>query len=395
MAGGGDALTARLDEINAEVSAAIERGARIIVLSDRHSDATKAPIPSLLLTAAVHHHLVREKTRTSVGLVVEAGDVREVHHVALLIGYGAAAVNPYLAMETVEDLARAGIVLTDVAPEQAVTHLIKALGKGVLKVMSKMGVSTVASYTGAQIFEAIGLGEDVVDRYFTGTTSRLGGVGLDVIAEEVRRRHEKAYPADGIAPAHRTLDVGGEYQWRREGEPHLFDPETVFRLQHSTNAGRYDIFKQYTSRVDEQSERLMTLRGMFGFRAGERPPVPIDEVEPVEAIVKRFCTGAMSYGSISQEAHETLAIAMNRLGARSNTGEGGEDPERLYDPERRSAIKQVASGRFGVTTEYLANATSCRSRWPRAPSRARAASCPATRSTRGSPRSGTPPRASG
>ncbi|HEX6198260.1 MAG TPA: glutamate synthase large subunit [Jiangellaceae bacterium] len=357
VARGGDALAARLDEINAEVSAAIERGARIIVLSDRHSDATKAPIPSLLLTAAVHHHLVREKTRTSVGLVVEAGDVREVHHVALLIGYGAAAVNPYLAMETVEDLARAGIVLTDVAPEQAVTHLIKALGKGVLKVMSKMGVSTVASYTGAQIFEAIGLGEDVVGKYFTGTTSRLGGVGLDVIAEEVRRRHEKAYPADGIAPAHRTLDVGGEYQWRREGEPHLFDPETVFRLQHSTKAGRYDIFKQYTSRVDEQSKRLMTLRGMFGFRAGERPPVPIDEVEPVESIVKRFSTGAMSYGSISQEAHETLAIAMNRLGARSNTGEGGEDRERLHDPERRSAIKQVASGRFGVTSEYLTYAT--------------------------------------
>jgi glutamate synthase (NADPH) large chain len=356
VAGGGDELARRLDAICAEVSAAIADGARIIVLSDRHSDAAQAPIPSLLLTGAVHHHLIREKTRTQVGLVVEAGDVREVHHIALLIGYGAAAVNPYLAMESVEDLARAGVMLPDVAPEQAMANLIKALGKGVLKVMSKMGVSTVASYTGAQIFESIGLGQDVIDRYFTGTTSRLSGVGLDVIAEEVRRRHVKAYPAGGVAPAHRTLEVGGEYQWRREGEPHLFDPETVFRLQHSTKAGRYDIFKQYTNRVDEQSQRLMTLRGLFRFAAGERPSVPLDEVEPVESIVKRFNTGAMSYGSISQEAHETLAIAMNRLGARSNTGEGGEDRERLHDPERRSAIKQVASGRFGVTSEYLTNA---------------------------------------
>ena len=355
--GGGEALAERLDEICAEVSAAIARGARIIVLSDRHSDATLAPIPSLLLTSAVHHHLIREKTRTRVGLVVEAGDVREVHHVALLIGYGAAAVNPYLAMESVEDLARAGVMLAGVTPDQAVEKLIKALGKGVLKVMSKMGVSTVASYTGAQIFEAIGLARDVVDRYFTGTTSRLGGVGLNVIAEEVRRRHQRAYPPGGVAPAHRTLEVGGEYQWRREGEPHLFDPETVFRLQHSTRAGRYDIFKQYTRRVDEQAERLMTLRGLFKVADGVREPVPIDEVEPVSEIVKRFNTGAMSYGSISQEAHETLAIAMNRLGARSNTGEGGEDRERLRDPERRSAVKQVASGRFGVTSEYLTYAT--------------------------------------
>ncbi|WP_207782282.1 glutamate synthase large subunit [Phytoactinopolyspora limicola] len=356
VAGGGAALARRLDDICKEASKAIDAGARIIVLSDRHSDATQAPIPSLLLTAAVHHHLVREKTRTFVGLVVEAGDVREVHHVALLIGYGAAAVNPYLAMETVEDLARRGTLLPDLAPEKAVANLIKALGKGVLKVMSKMGVSTVASYTGAQIFEAIGLARDVVDRYFTGTTSRLGGVGLDVLAEEVRRRHVSAYPPGGLAAAHRTLDVGGEYQWRREGEHHLFDPETVFRLQHSTRSGRYDVFKQYTHRVDEQSRRLMTLRGLFAFKEGEREPVPIEEVEPVESIVRRFSTGAMSYGSISMEAHETLAIAMNRLGAKSNTGEGGEDPERLYDPERRSAVKQIASGRFGVTSEYLTNA---------------------------------------
>jgi glutamate synthase (NADPH/NADH) large chain len=353
--GGGAALAERIDELCAEVSAAIAGGARIIVLSDRHSTAELAPIPSLLLTGAVHHHLVREKTRTRVGLVIEAGDVREVHHVALLIGYGAAAVNPYLAMESVEDLARDGHFV-DVEPERAVRNLQKALGKGLLKVMSKMGVSTVASYTGAQIFEALGLSQPLVDRYFTGTVSKLGGVGIDEVAEEVARRHRRAYPVDGLPPAHRSLEIGGEYQWRREGEPHLFDPETVFRLQHSTRSGRYDVFKQYTARVDEQSRRLMTLRGLFRFRDGERPAVPIDEVEPVSEIVKRFSTGAMSYGSISREAHETLAIAMNRLGAKSNTGEGGEDPERLHDPERRSAIKQVASGRFGVTSEYLTNA---------------------------------------
>ncbi|HEY0890191.1 MAG TPA: glutamate synthase large subunit [Nocardioides sp.] len=361
--GGGEAMARRLDEICREVSDAIAGGARIIVLSDRHSTAELAPIPSLLLTGAVHHHLVREKTRTQVGLIVEAGDVREVHHVALLVGYGAAAVNPYLAMESVEDLAREGHYVK-VDPEVAVQHLVKALGKGVLKVMSKMGVSTVASYTGAQIFEAVGLSQALVDRYFTGTVSKLGGIDLDVVAEEVAKRHATAYPRDGVATAHRQLEIGGEYQWRRPGvageaEPHLFDPETVFRLQHATRQGRYDIFKQYTQRVDEQSERLMTLRGLFRLKSAEelgRQPIPLDEVEPVESIVKRFSTGAMSYGSISQEAHETLAIAMNRLGAKSNTGEGGEDPERLYDPERRSAIKQVASGRFGVTSEYLTNA---------------------------------------
>ncbi len=356
--GGGESMAARIDEICAEVSEAIAGGARIIVLSDRHSTAELAPIPSLLLTGAVHHHLVREKTRTQVGLLVEAGDVREVHHVALLVGYGAAAVNPYLAMESVEDLAREAYFVK-IEPEKAVANLVKSLGKGVLKVMSKMGVSTVASYTGAQIFEAVGLSQTVVDRYFTGTTSKLGGIELDTIAEEVARRHATAYPRGGIAPAHRELAIGGEYQWRREGEPHLFDPETVFRLQHATRSGRYDVFKQYTERVDQQSERLMTLRGLFRFKDGEttgRPSVPIEEVEPVSAIVKRFSTGAMSYGSISQEAHETLAIAMNRLGAKSNTGEGGEDADRLHDPERRSSIKQVASGRFGVTSEYLTNA---------------------------------------
>jgi glutamate synthase (NADPH) large chain len=355
VAGGGPALAARLDAICEEVSAAIDAGARFVVLSDRDSTADLAPIPSLLLTGAVHHHLIRAKTRTQVGLVVEAGDVREVHHVALLIGYGAAAVNPYLAMESAEELVRSGVI-TGISADQAVHNIIKALGKGVLKVMSKMGISTVSSYRGAQVFEAIGLGHDLVEKFFTGTTSRLGGIDLDALAEEVARRHASAYPADGIMPAHRRLDIGGEYQWRREGEPHMFDPDTLFRLQHSTRNRRMDIFREYTRRVDEQSTRLMTLRGLFRFKEGARPPVPIDEVEPICEIVKRFNTGAMSYGSISREAHETLAIAMNRLGARSNTGEGGEDVDRLLDPERRSAVKQVASGRFGVTSMYLTHA---------------------------------------
>jgi len=359
IADGGEGLKARLEEIRAEVSAAISEGARIIVLSDRDGDGENAPIPSLLLTAAVHHHLIREKTRTKVGLVVETGEVREVHHVALLIGYGAAAVNPYLAMESAEDLVLHGII-TDVTADKAVYNLIKALGKGVLKVMSKMGISTIASYTGAQVFEALGLSQELIDEYFVGTTSRLGGVGIEVIAEETIKRHHIAYPPEGEIPNTKRLQIGGEYQWRREGEPHLFDPETVFALQHATRAKRYDIFKRYTTRIDEQSEALMTLRGLFTFKEGVRKPISIDEVEPVSSIVKRFSTGAMSYGSISQEAHETLAIAMNRLGAKSNTGEGGEDPERFQPLEngdsKRSAIKQVASGRFGVTSEYLVNA---------------------------------------
>jgi glutamate synthase (NADPH/NADH) large chain len=354
--GGAAALERRMQEIFVHVDRLIDAGVNFIVLSDRDSDGDLAPIPSLLLLSGVHQHLVRRNTRTRVSLLVEAGDVREVHHVALLIGYGAAAVNPYLAMETVEGLARDGS-LGDIPPEKAVANLIKALGKGVLKVMSKMGISTVASYRGAQTFEAVGLAQEVVDTYFTGTTSRLGGVGLDVIAAECASRHADAYPASGNPQAHRRLNVGGEYKWRRDGEQHLFDPETVFRLQHSTRTRQLDVFRQYTRRVDDQSARLMTLRGLLTFAEGVRPPVPLDEVEPVSEIVKRFSTGAMSYGSISREAHETLAIAMNRLGARSNTGEGGEDPERLYDPERRSAIKQVASGRFGVTSEYLVNAT--------------------------------------
>ncbi|MFJ4038775.1 glutamate synthase large subunit [Microbacterium sp. NPDC090007] len=348
-------LQKRLTQMCNEVDQAIEDGAEFIVLSDRDSNKDLAPIPSLLMLAAVHHHLIRKETRMKVGLVVEAGDVREVHHVATLIGYGASAVNPYLAMETVEYLVRAGFI-TDVTPEKAVKNLIYALGKGVLKIMSKMGISTVSSYAGAQVFETVGLSRDFVEAYFTGTESKLGGVGLDVIAAENAARHEYAYPQDAAARAHERLWTGGEYQWRRDGAPHLFNPDTVFRLQHATRARRYDIFREYTQLIDDQAHELKTLRGLFDLRTGTRPAVPIDEVEPVSAIVKRFSTGAMSYGSISKEAHEVLAVAMNRIGGKSNTGEGGEDVDRLLDPERRSAIKQVASGRFGVTSLYLTEA---------------------------------------
>jgi len=373
--GGGDGLRARLAEICAEVSAAIDAGARLIILSDRQGPASPelVPIPSLLLTGAVHHHLIKRKSRTRAGLVVQAGDVRECHHVALLVGYGAAAVNPYLAIESVRDLARRGVI-QNVTENKAEANLLKALGKGLLKIMSKMGVSTVASYTGAQIFEAIGLGPEVIGTCFAGTTSRLDGVGFDELAEEIRLRTGHGLHA-GAGMDFRRLDTGGEYQWRREGEPHLFSPEAVFKLQHATRSRRYEIFKEYTTLVDDQSRQLMTLRGLLRIRSvddgagqrtdapdrdGQTPPVRIEDVEPVASIVRRFATGAMSYGSISAEAHQTLAIAMNRLGGRSNTGEGGEDPDRFIPDAngdlRRSAVKQVASGRFGVTSEYLVNA---------------------------------------
>ncbi len=355
VAGGGDALRAALDRVREQASRAIADGARVLVLSDRGGNATQAPIPSLLLVSAVHHHLVREKTRTKVGLIVESGDCREVHHVALLIGYGAAAVNPYLAFESIEDLVNHGAI-PGIDPRKAIRNYVKAAGKGVLKVMSKMGISTVASYTGAQVFEALGLSEELVAEFFTGTTSRLGGVGLHVLAAESAAGHRRAFPDEPTELAHRRLEVGGEYQWRREGPPHLFNPETVFLLQHSTRSGQYEVFKRYTATVDGLSRDAATLRGLFELRTGVRPAVPVEEVEPVEAIVRRFSTGAMSYGSISAEAHETLAIAMNALGGKSNTGEGGEDADRLYDPTRRSAVKQVASGRFGVTSDYLVHA---------------------------------------
>jgi glutamate synthase (NADPH/NADH) large chain len=356
--GGGEALRAALERIRRECSAAVEAGVRILILSDRNCDPDHAPIPSLLMTSAVHQHLVRTGQRTQAGLVVETGEAREVHHIALLVGYGAAAVNPYLAFETVDDLVAHGAI-TGVDAAQATRNYVKALSKGVLKVMSKMGISTIQSYTGAQVFEAFGLSHEVVDEYFGATPSRLGGVGLDALAAEAAARHATAYPLVPTSRAHRRLDVGGEYQWRREGELHLFNPETVFLLQHATRARRYEVFREYTEQVERLNRAGGTLRGLFDFRC-DRPPVPLDEVEPAESIVKRFATGAMSYGSISAEAHETLAIAMNRLGARSNSGEGGEDASRFVPDangdSRRSAVKQVASGRFGVTSHYLVNA---------------------------------------
>lgn len=363
VAEGGAGLRTALESVRAEVSAAIAGGAQVIILSDRESDDQMAPIPSLLAVAAVHHHLVRERSRTKVGLVVEAGDAREVHHVAALVGFGAAAVNPYMAFESIEDLIDRGMI-SGVERDKAIRNYIKAAGKGVLKVMSKMGISTLASYTGAQLFQAIGLSPELLNEYFTGLACPTGGIGLDEIAADVASRHHLAFLERPEEWAHRELEVGGEYQWRREGEYHLFNPDTVFKLQHSTRTGQYSVFKEYTQLVDDQSERMASLRGLLKFKSSEdtgRAPVPLDEVEPASEIVKRFSTGAMSFGSISAEAHETLAIAMNRLGARSNSGEGGEDPRRFTPDEngdwRRSAIKQVASGRFGVTSHYLSNCT--------------------------------------
>ena len=353
---GGEGLADALEDLRIRACDAIAKGARTLVISDRDSDHKKAPIPSLLAVSAVHHHLVRTKQRTAVALVVETGDAREVHHIAMLIGFGAAAVNPYLAFESIEDLIREG-ELTGIETSTAVRNYLKALGKGVMKVMSKMGISTVASYTGAQAFEAVGIDKEVIDEYFTGTPTQLGGIGLDVIAEEVKLRHRRAYPENPTERVHRRLEVGGEYAFRREGELHLFTPEVVFLLQHSTRTGRYEVFEKYSEEVNRLAREGGALRGLFAFKQGLRPPVPLDEVEPASEIVKRFNTGAMSYGSISAEAHETMAVAMNRLGGRSNSGEGGEDVDRLYDPMRRSAVKQVASGRFGVTSDYLVNAT--------------------------------------
>jgi glutamate synthase domain-containing protein 2/glutamate synthase domain-containing protein 3 len=337
-------------------SQAIAAGYGIIVLSDRGVARESAAIPALLAVSTVHHHLIREGTRTQVGFVIESGEPREVHHFALLLGYGAAAINPYLAFETVHDLINQG-QLTGIDPAAAISNCIKAINKGVVKVISKMGISTVQSYCGAQVFEAIGLDQDFVDRYFTWTASRIGGVSLDVIAEEVHMRHRQAFPDRPAAS--QILDDGGQYSYRREGEYHLFSPETIHKLQHACRSNNYEIFKEYSRLVDDQSHRLCTLRGLMNLKS-DRQPVEIEEVEPVEAIVKRFKTGAMSYGSISREAHEALAIAMNRIGGKSNTGEGGEDPARYFaDPNgdsRSSAIKQVASGRFGVTSNYLVNA---------------------------------------
>jgi glutamate synthase (NADPH/NADH) large chain len=357
VAEGSAGLARAIEELQHRASEAIADGHNILILSDRGIRRDRAAIPSVLATAAVHHHLVREGTRTRCGLVIETGDAREVHHMCLLIGYGAGAVNPWVAFETLDDMIREGLLPT-VDHAKAVKNYIKALNKGILKVMAKMGISTLQSYCGAQIFEAVGLDRDLVDRYFTGTASRVNGIGIDVIAQEVRRRHEHAFPERPVGAA--ELDWGGEYQWRRDGEHHMVNPDMIARLQHSTRAASYPGFKDYTRLCDDQSRQRATLRGLIALRYAQEP-VPIDEVEPVDAIFTRFATGAMSYGSISQEAHETLAIAMNRIGGRSNTGEGGEDAARYRrDPNgdwRRSAVKQVASGRFGVTSEYLVNCT--------------------------------------
>ena len=354
--GGDTALSAGLDELFSAADEAIASGSTILVLSDRGIDAGNAPIPALLAVSGLHHHLVREKKRTKVGLVVETGEAREVHHFALLIGYGANAINPYLALDSLSRLQADGYIDTDFDEQEAKNLYLKSLKKGVIKVMSKMGISTVQAYRGAQIFEAIGLSSELVDKYFTKTPSRIEGVGLAELGKETVGRHRIGFPdrEGGLS----DLSWGGVYQWRRDGEYHLFNPDTVFRLQHATRSGKREIFKEYTELVDNQSKNLATLRGLFEISESQTP-VSIDEVEPVEEIFKRFKTGAMSYGSISAEAHETLAIAMNRLGGKSNTGEGGED-RRRFTPDangdlRRSAIKQVASGRFGVTSEYLVN----------------------------------------
>ncbi len=354
VADGEAGLRRALDDLCQQAKGAIAAGSTLLVLSNRGATADMAPIPSLLLTGAVHHFLTREKLRTQAGLIIDAADAREIHHFALLLGCGASVICPSLLFETITS--RQPLGTSDEERAIADQNFIKAASTGVIKVMSKMGISTVASYTGAQIFEAIGLSQHLVDEFFTGITSKLGGIGLAELAEECRRRHETAFPDRPETLAYRDLDPGGEYKWRREGEYHLFNPETVFKLQHATRTQRYDVFKEYTSLVDSQAERLATLRGLFKFRSN-RESIPIDEVEPISEIVKRFATGAMSYGSISAEAHETLAIAMNRLGGKSNTGEGGEDPERFVTmpngDSKRSSIKQVASGRFGVTSEYL------------------------------------------
>jgi glutamate synthase (NADPH) large chain len=356
VADGEQGLRGALDRLCRDASKAIDDGATIIVLSDRGVDAEFAPIPSLLATGAVHHHLIREGTRTRAGLVVESGEPREAQHFCLLVGYGAGAINPYLAYATMAGMIDEG-VLKDVDEESAVEHFNKSVVKSLIKIASKMGISTVQSYRGAQIFEAIGLNQEIIDRYFTWTASRVGGIGLDAIARETASRHRRAFQ---MTPnLDHQLEAGGHYQWRRRGEHHMYNPNTIAKLQHAVRAGNYKLFKDYTRLVDDHSRSLATLRSLLKFKF-DRPPVPIEEVEPASEIVKRFKTGAMSFGSISKEAHENLAIAMNRIGGKSNTGEGGEDPARFVRDAngdwRRSAIKQVASARFGVTSWYLVNA---------------------------------------
>lgn len=354
---GESGLNTALDRLRAQAQNAVLGGATVLILSDRGVDRKHAPIPSLLATAAVHHHLVREGTRTQAGLVIESGEVRECHHFCLLVGYGAQAVNPYVSFETIHDLHENKMLPEEITAQQAEKNYINAVDKGLLKVASKMGISTIQSYRGAQIFEAIGLSKTLVDEFFTGTASRIEGVDLQVIARESLMRHRRGFPP--IDPNSEILDSGGNYQWRQDGEYHQWNPDTVANLQHSVRMGSYSTFQEFTRLINDESRKRCTLRGLLGFKKNG-DSIPIEEVEPAKEIVKRFVTGAMSYGSISKEAHENLAIAMNRLGGKSNTGEGGEDPKRFVPDDngdlRRSAIKQVASGRFGVTIEYLVNA---------------------------------------
>ncbi|MGI8965567.1 MAG: glutamate synthase large subunit, partial [Limisphaerales bacterium] len=348
-------LTKVMKELCQSASQAIKNGVNILILSDRGISKEKAPIPSLLAVSGLHHHLIREGTRTRVGLVLESGEPREVHHFSLLIGYGCGAINPYVAFETLDDMIRQGL-LKEIKHKEACKNFVKAATKGVVKVISKMGISTIQSYRGAQVFEAIGLTQNVIDEYFTGTASRVEGVGLDVITKEVLLRHAHAFP-DRQVNGH-TLEVGGQYQWRSDGEVHLFSPQTVHKLQNACRTNNYKIFKEYSALVNDQTKKHATLRGLLDFKTANA--IPIEEVESAENILKRFKSGAMSYGSISQEAHETMAIAMNRVGGKSNTGEGGEDSARYtLEPNgdsKNSAIKQVASGRFGVTSLYLTQA---------------------------------------
>ncbi len=356
VADGARGMEKAMTEISARATQAIKDGVNILIMSDRGVDAANAPIPALLATSGLHHHLIREGTRTKVGLVLESGEPREVHHFALLIGYGVGAVNPYLAFESLDDMIRQGL-LVNIDHKTACKNFAKSAIKGVVKVASKMGISTVQSYRGAQIFEAVGLSSAVVDEYFTWTPSRIEGIGMEQIAMEVEMRHSHAFPKS--AAVSHTLDVGGNYQWRKDGEAHLFNPGTVHKLQAAVRKGDFAIFRQYSEEVNDQHKAWCTIRGLLDFK--KSTPVPIEEVETVESILKRFKSGAMSYGSISSEAHEALAIAMNRIGGKSNTGEGGEDPERFTwtnaaGDSKNSAIKQVASGRFGVTSHYLTNA---------------------------------------
>jgi glutamate synthase domain-containing protein 2/glutamate synthase domain-containing protein 1 len=354
----GTSLASAIARLRREASEAVRGGANILILSDREAGPDAIPIPSLLAVSAVHHHLIGEGIRMKCGLAVETGEAREVGHFALLIAYGAAAINPYLALETIHEIVDDGsFIPAEIDREAAVKSYVKAIGKGLLKIFAKMGISTLASYRGAQIVEAVGIAREVVDEYFAGTVSRIGGVDLETIAREAQMRHERAFPSSIDSEA--ELDVGGEYQWRRGGERHLFSPETVHRLQQAVRTGSYATYKRYAEAINDQTREQFTIRGLLRFRS-DREPIPLDEVESTEAVMKRFCTGAMSFGSISAEAHETLAIAMNRIGGKSNSGEGGEDSARYVpDPSgdlRRSAIKQVASGRFGVTSWYLTNA---------------------------------------